>query len=280
MAGATVIFGETASAPKWDFAMDAEDVGALPDDPLKMPPPYWRGGSAIFQILTALEDLERYLSDLVPLNEVTSEKVYEYFEQHPEEPTDEDSEYSEFGEICGELWGLEHNIKLKTDAAILMAAIAVEEKLNQFCLYNLHRDIAEPLEKLSPPEKLQVASAILDNPGVKGTQPYEAVQRLTAWRNAFAHGHCTDRPTKTLRHNHLISPAEYPGVPDSEALCIKMLESFLNLSKYLSSINRNPYTAGKNEEEESILSNIKELKKYKFSGNNSVYEVHKTKKGT
>jgi len=251
----------------------AEHVGLLPDDPLKMPPPYWRSGSAIFQILAAVGELEESLSHLVPLNEETSEKLHEYFDRHPEEPTEDDSEFSEFGDICDDLWELEHKIKLNTDAAILMAAIAAEDKLNQFCVYNLHRDIAEPLEKLSPPEKLQVASAIMGHPGVKGTLPYEAIQCLNVWRNAFAHGHCTDRPTKTLRHNHLIEPDDYPGVPDSVALCIKMLSGYLELSEYLSSISKNPYTASDCEEETAISDQIQAIKKYEFTGTGSVYEV-------
>ena len=134
-----------------------------------------------------------------------------------------------------------------------MAAIAAEEKLNQFCVYNLHQDIAEPLEKLSPPEKLQVASAVLGHSGVRGTRPFHAIQCLNTWRNAFAHGHCTDRPTKTLRHNHLIAPNEYPGVPDSVALCIKMLSGYVDLCEYLISISENPYTAGRGEEETTIF---------------------------
>lgn len=252
----------------------ADNVGSLPDDPLKMPPPYWRSGSAIFQILAALADLEEYLSILVPLNEETSERVYEYLDRHPEEPADDDEEaHSEFDEICGDLWDLEHKIKLSTDAAILMAAISAEDRLNQFCVYNLHQDIAEPLEKLSPPEKLQVASAILGHPGVKGTQPFHAIQCLTGWRNAFAHGHCTDRPTKTLRHNHLVKPNEYPGVPDSVASCIKMISGYVVLCNYLSSISKNPYTAGRREEDSTISKHLTEIQRYEFKGNSWVYDV-------
>jgi len=32
-----------------------------------------------------------------------------------------------------------------------------------------------------------------------------------SWRNLRPHGHCVDRTTKTLRHNHLIHPDDYPG---------------------------------------------------------------------
>jgi hypothetical protein len=37
----------------------------LPDDPLQMPPPYWRGSGAVFHIEAALADLVALLHDLV-----------------------------------------------------------------------------------------------------------------------------------------------------------------------------------------------------------------------
>jgi hypothetical protein len=247
----------------------ADDVGALPDDPLTMPPPYWRSGGAIFHVLRALRHLVEHLAELVPLNEATDERLVEYLGRDPEPPEDD----PEFGEICDELWELEHEIKLEADTAVFMSAIAAEDALNRFCVYNLHRDIAEPLEKLSPPEKLQVASAIVGHPGVKGQHPFAAVQHLTSWRNAFAHGHCVDRPTKSLRHNHLISPAAYPGVPDSVASCVKLVRGYLVLSRYLTSISKNPYTGGSSEEEREIEEQLLVVEQYKFEGSPEVYTV-------
>ena len=83
-----------------------------------------------------------------------------------------------------------------------------------FCVFNLHRDIAETIEKLSVQEKLLVASGVMGKHDVKSEAVYERAGKLNRWRNAFAHGHCVDRPVKSLRHNHLIDPDEYPGVPN------------------------------------------------------------------
>jgi len=246
-----------------------DDVSSIPDDPLAMPPPYWRSGGAIFHVLRALQHLVDHLAQLVPLNQETDERLNEYFSRDPE-PAEDDPE---FGEICSELWDIEHEAKLDTDTAVFMSAISAEDALNRFCVYNLHREVAEPLEKLSPSEKLQVASAIVSHPGVKGRHPFTAIQQLTSWRNAFAHGHCVDRTTKSLRHNHLISPAAYPGVPDSVATCIKLVRGYLVLSRYLASISKNPYTGGDSEENREIETQIRGLEQYKFEGTPNVYTI-------
>ena len=236
---------------------------------MAMPPPYWRTGGAVFHVLRSLQHLVDHLDELIPLNLETEERLDEYLSRSPE-PEDDDPE---FGEICSDLWDLEHEVKLDTDIAVFMAAISSEDELNRFCVYNMHRDIAEPLEKLSPPEKLQVASAIVGHPGVKGQHSFAAIQRLTTWRNAFAHGHCVDRPTKSLRHNHLISPSDYPGVPDSIAACIKYVRGYLVLSRYMRSISKNPYTGGGSEEDKEIEAQLRLLERYKFEGTPSVYTI-------
>ena len=68
-----------------------------------------------------------------------------------------------------------------------------------------HKDAAEAIEKLSPPDKLVLLTALVGATPVKGDR---AVRELsgdyTTWRNAAAHGHCVDRPTSSLRKNHLI----------------------------------------------------------------------------
>jgi hypothetical protein len=116
----------------------------IPDNPLDMPPPYWRSGGAIFHILDALKDLPRLLSELIPVHERTELRLDEYYEKHPDEPSnDDDAALEEFGEICDELWELEHRIKLKAQIAILMSAIQAEDDINRFCVFNLHKDIAE-----------------------------------------------------------------------------------------------------------------------------------------
>jgi len=251
-----------------------DNVGLAPEDPLKMPPPYWRSVGAIFHVLSALGDLSGLLARLIPLHRETSGPLDEYFSQHPEAEED-DAELEEFGAICSDLVELEHRIRLRAELAIFMSAIDAEDTLNRFCIYNLHRDIAESLEKLSPPEKLRVASAVVGHPGVAGRDPYAALKRLSAWRNAFAHGHPVDRPTKSLRHSHLVSPPEYPGVPDTIATMVELLNGYLRICRYLESISLNSYTASGSVEAEEIEDHLSDITKYQFEceGSTTVYTV-------
>lgn len=249
--------------------MAVHDTPGLPDDPMQMPPPFWRGAGAIFHVKASLADLLRLLEQLVPLNRETDRRLEEYFARKPEVDDDD----PEFADICEALWELESQIKLKAEIAILMAAISAEDHLNMFAVFNLHKQVAEPLEKLPPHEKLQVLSALLDKPGITGSHVYGALKKLAAWRNAFAHGHCVDRPTKSLRHNHLTEPAELPGVPSMVADVAQMVSCYVELVDYLCSISKNPYTDGPDWDVDQIRGLLGDIRHYTFSGNNWVYEV-------
>ena len=247
----------------------------IPDDPLKMPPPYWRSGGAIFHILDSLTDLPELLSNLLIVHESTEIQLNEYYKRHPNEPSSDD-ELEEFGEICDDLWALESKVKAKAELAIFMSAIEAEDLINRYCVFNLHKDIAESIESLSPAEKILVASAAIGEKSTKGTAVYEAVKKLSAWRNAFAHGHCVDRPTKSLRHNHLISPSQYPGVPDSLEKMQELIRCFIRIDEYLRSISLNPYTAGNSVEVEEIKDQLKEISAFKFivsPDSNEIYDI-------
>ena len=208
------------------------------------------------------------------MHENTVSQLNEFYEQHPNELSDDELE--EFGEICADLWGLEDEVKAKAELAIFMSAIEAEDLINRFCVFNLHKDIAESVESLSPAEKLLVASAAVGEKSTRGTAVYEAVKKLSAWRNAFAHGHCVDRPTKSLRHNHLISPSQYPGVPDTLAKMQELIKCFIKIQEHLRKISLNPYTAGKSVEVEEVQKQLKEISAFRFSaspGSNDVYDI-------
>ncbi len=247
----------------------ANDIGSPPDDPMAMPPPYWRSSGAIFHVLRALGQLEDHLAELVPLKIATEGQLGNYFDRNPE-PSDDDSE---FGDICNCLWILESDVQCDAELAIFMTAIVAEDLVNQFCVYNLDRNLAEALERLSLPEKLTAASTVLGHTNVKGQQPYSAAKSLTMWRNRFAHGHCVDRPTTSLRHNHLIHPSVYPGVPDTVGTCIDLMEGYLVLSRYLASISKNPYTAGGTVEDQAIADHLVALRRYGFEGGPNSYDI-------
>jgi len=245
------------------------DVGQIPDDPMHMPPPYWRSSGAVFQVVSSLQKLLALLNQLVPLNRKTDERLKAYFEEKPD-PPEEDLEFSD---ICDDLWQCEHEIGLVVETAILTAAIASEDHLNMCAVFNLHRDVSEPLEKLSPTEKLQVISALLDKPGITGKALFGELKLLSQWRNAYAHGHCVDRTTKTLRHNHLVTPAELPGIPSEIKDVINMVGCCVRIYDHVALISKNPYTRGKSLEIEEIRSLLREIARFRFSGSDSVYEV-------
>jgi len=241
---------------------EALTLGDLPDDPLAMPPPYWRAAATVLHVVDALVDLVRLLHELIPTVQKTEGALDAFYEGGAD---NRDHEHEEFGEICNDLWSLEYQIKQKVEIAVLMAAIQAEDKINCFCVFNLHKDIAESIEKLSPPEKLLVASASVGARDAKGSAAFEAVRKLTGWRNAFAHGHCTDRPTKSLRHNHLIAPPQYPSVPDQIEKLIELLNGYLKLADYLRAVSLNPYTRSVALDNEDVKSHLAEVKGFSFT---------------
>jgi hypothetical protein len=226
----------------------------------------------MFHVLAALRSMSSLLPRLPDVIKETDHKLEKHYEKYPDN-SESDPAMAEFGDIRDSFWELEHAIKLDAERAILMASIAAEDEINQFCVFNLHRDIAETIEKLSPPEKLLVVAGALGKHGLKGTDVFEKVRKLVSWRNAFAHGHCVDRPVKSLRHNHLISPEHYPGVPSAVADTREMTEAFLAISRYLRPISLNEYTAMDSSENAELDELLLDLGRYSFVGDEDIYEV-------
>lgn len=248
-----------------------ETVTDLPNDPLDMPPPYWRTSGAVFQIVAALEELCTSLETLRKVLPRINHLLAEYFERNPEPIED----HEEFGDITEPLWEVESKIKSKCELAVFMVAIEAEDLVNRIGVFNLHKDVAQSIEKLNPPEKLLIVAVTLTGTSIKDSKPYEALKKLTSWRNAYAHGHCTDRPTKSLRHNHLISPTHYPTVPKQIEHMLMQLEGYLTVSEYLRSISKNEYTAGSSAHDSDIQDLLEQVRKYKFSyaENGEIYDL-------
>jgi hypothetical protein len=239
-----------------------------------MPPPYWRSGGAGFQIADALAVLTELLERLPNANLRTSEALEPHYARYRTfRASQSDTAMKQFGDICDELWRLEHRIILKTQLVNLMAAIQAEELINKFCVFNLPRELVETLERLSPPEKLTAGASFLGRRKVRATSAYGGALDLMSWRNAFAHGHCVDRPLKSLRHNHLISPDEYPGVPDSIAEMLKLTAGYTRLADYIRRISLNPYTRRASSDWQEALEKLRIVGRYKFSGSRMVYDV-------
>lgn len=247
-------------------------VKELPNDPFMMPPPYWRSSGSIFQLVSSLEDLCVSLRQLREVLPRVSDQLNYYYEQYPE-PNDDELE--EFGDITEPLWEVEHKISSKCDLAIFMSAIVAEDLINQICVYNLHKDVSESIEKLSPPEKLLIASAIMTGDSVKGKKPYESLKSLNSWRNSYAHGHCVDRPTKSLRHNHLISPEFYHSIPLSIKEMTEKVKGYLIVSNYVRSISINEYTSGTSYYDNEVEEYLSQINKYEFvyENNGEVYDL-------
>ena len=247
-------------------------VDQLPDDPMEMPPPYWRSSGAIFCLLDAVRSVSDLLPELVCTLERTELELQAHYEKYPEnEQTGEEME--EFLAITHDLMELENRIKAKTMVAILMSAIEVEDRINQFCVFNMHKDVAESIEKLPPPERLLTAAGMVGKGIGKGHAVYGDIKTLMRWRNAFAHGHCVDRPTKSLRHNHLISPDEYPGIISRLSELQRLVSGYLRVAAYMVSISRNSYTSMSLVEEQTIGEMLTDIARYRFVGNEHIYSI-------
>lgn len=239
-----------------------------PDDPLTMPPPYWEDSGAIDQFIRSMEMVNELLTALAAEIKIIAPLVDDYHDRRDKHGEGYDPDYKEFGEITDAYMDFEIAIGSYADLCVLMVAITVESLINKFCVYNLLREVAEPLERLTLSEKLIIASALVGHPGVKSRAPYEAAKELTKWRNAFVHGHCIDHPTKTLHKNHFRK--EPSGIEREAHVTVKMLKEavnrFLCIYDYLSEVAKNPYVvSGDYENVLKIRRILTEIEKYQFS---------------
>jgi len=239
-----------------------------PDDPLKMPPPYWEDSGALDQFIRSMEMVQDLLPALADEINKIGPLVDDYHDRRDNFGEEYDPEYIEFGKITDDFMNYELSIASYADLCVLMGAISAETLINKFCVYNLHRDIAEPLERLSPPEKLIISSALVGHPGVKSRAPYEAIKELTKWRNVFAHGHCIDRPTQTIHKNHLRDNlAGIRGAHVSVNMLTEAVSRYLCVHDYLKEITQNQYVvdAYSIENSDQIRHILNELQRFSFS---------------
>lgn len=252
----------------------------IPDDPLMMPPPFWQDCEAIDQLIRALQEIPPLLDALsTEIKEI--DPLLDKYEQNKETTGGEyDTDAKIFNEIMETYCYLVYSIGSRVDLSILMAAITIETLLNKFCVYNFPKDLVEPLEKLNPPEKLCVASAILRSHGAKSLAPHGAAKELYRWRNNYAHGHCVAQSAKGLYKNHLrLTPISALDrverqTPEMIKLLQNMLRGFLQIYDYLAEITINNYVV--NEDREDILlirELINEISRYTFTDKNYPYEI-------
>ena len=238
-----------------------------------MPPPYWRSSGGIFHVQRSVEDVaEKLLPQLVEILHELDLEVDEHGSRVvaaakgdlPESDL-ADVEDQPLADIVYDLMEVEAEIIRLVDLAIFMAAVEAESAINMVAVFNVHKDAAEALEKLGPPDKLILLTALVGAPPVKGRSEFESIGRLTRWRNAAAHGHCVDQPTSSLRRNHLIAPQELPSIPAKLAELESYLEDFFRVNKYLQSISKNPYTADTSWHDGEIRRFLTKIKSYEFT---------------
>ena len=251
---------------------DAErfvSLDQLPDDPLTMPPPYWRGAGAIFHLQRGVAEISKeLLPELVSawkawttvVNDVGINAITDDKEHLPEQ--------------AHALMYIESKIKHTADLAIFMAAIEAEDAINWFAVFNLHKDSVETIEKLSPPEKLILVTALVGAVPVKGKAVFESITRLTSRRNRAAHGHPVDRPSGSLRRSHLIDPEQLPTVPEKIEELKAYLRDYFRVREYLRGISKNSYTSEPLGNDQQIANSLTIINGYRFDVRGQSYYVY------
>lgn len=241
-------------------------MNEIPDDPLLMPPPYWRGSSAIWHIYEGLSELAEKLESLESAYEIQKEQLELFYSENPSLVEDEESlvQSNEFWDIVSDSLKLSEQIKLRVERTIVMAAIDVEENINMVCVYNLRREMTEIIEKLSPIEKFVILGSVLTNSNVKGTSEYGELQKLMKYRNTFAHGHNTDRPVKSLHHNHFIHPEQYSSLPEVLERLKEYMRGYFRINQFVRSMSKNDYASGNSGDEDDLKPILEKIASYTF----------------
>jgi hypothetical protein len=228
--------------------------------------PFWRSNGAIFIVLKSLADVERILNKMLREQRIVDSKLDVFYAKYPleTESSKSDEVMEEFGDICEKLWDLESNLSCSTRTAILMAIIELESTVNMFCYFNLGEIVTDSIENLSLAAKLEVAHRVLGLPEFKGTHQHRAIRTLLNWRNAFAHGKCTDMPSGSIRDNHLKEPEKYSDPGEEVQEMLHLLRDYLVVSQHIHKISKHPYTAGYSVEVNEIGDWLEKLRTFQF----------------
>lgn len=219
-----------------------------------MPPPYWRGSSAIWHIREGLSEIAEKLHQLEEAFDTKERKLEKFYEKRPalRDNYKRLVELEEFWEIISPFTVLRDQISLCAERTIVMAAIDVEENINMVCVYNFRREMTEIIEKLSPLEKLVILGSVLAEMNVKGLAEYGYLHALMKYRNAFAHGHNTDRPVTSLYHNHLIHPDEYSTFRGDLERLTQLIGNYFGVNNFVRSLSKNDYAGWESGDEEEL----------------------------
>ena len=228
--------------------------------------PFWRSNGAIFIVLKSLAEVEQVLNKMLREQRIVDSKLDAFYAKYPPETDESDSDKAmeEFGDICERLWSLEADLSCCTRTAILMAIIELESTVNMFCYFNLGETVTDAIENLSLVAKIDVAHRALALPDFKGTHQHRAVRTLLNWRNAFAHGKCTDMPVGSIRENHLKEPEKYPDPGNEFQEMLSLLRDHLLVSQHLRKVSKHPYTSGYPVELNEVEDWLEKLRTFQF----------------
>lgn len=221
-------------------------VSEYPDD---FSGPFWRDNGAASIISKSLSEIKGILTKMIDEGRVVKKRLQAFYARYPfpledASPEEQDAAFDEELRITYRFWQLEHDLECCARTAILMAAIDLEACVNRFCYYNLGEATTEAIERLNPAGKLAVIHKILGLGDFKGTSQYQAVKALADWRDAFAHGKCTDMPANSLIRNHLSEPKNLPSSRDRVYEVLKLLHYYVVVYSHLNEISTHPYTKG------------------------------------
>lgn len=227
----------------------------------------WRSNGAIFIVLHSLEDIVKNLDLLVEEQLIIEPVIDIFFAKYPtEEEAQTEEALSEFSSIQYKSDCLASRLSSLVDATILGACIKLESDINRFCYYNLGEIATESIESLSLINKLEVALGVLHFKSFKGTAEYASLKRLIAWRNAYVHGKCIDRPTKSIKKNHLEHPESYPTLYDEIKQLRTLLEDYISIKAYLIECCVRPEAVFISDEDLEIERYLEILSRYEFNG--------------
>lgn len=228
--------------------------------------PFWRSNGAIFIVIKSLAEVEQVLNKILREQRIVNNKLADFFAKYPPETNEAESEEAmeEFADICERLWNLEADLSCCTRTAILMDIIELESTVNMFCYFNLGETVTDAIENISLGAKIEVAHRALALPDFKGTHQHRAVRTLLNWRNAFAHGKCTDMPVGSIRDNHLKEPEKYPDAGSEVQEMLSLLRDYLVVSQHLRKISKHPYTSGYPVEMNEVEDRLESLRAFQF----------------
>jgi hypothetical protein len=157
-----------------------------------------------------------------------------------------------------ELLSLEGIVELRCAISSLLAAIACEGMLNQFCFFNFGEELSESIEKLQPTEKLVIASSVLGHENAKADHLYGLLKNLSSWRNRFAHCHNPDTPSNSLTRNHVTISDNMKTFEDLFSEFPKHLRAYTELASWLTEKSHHHIVKFSNQTESSAALHFQE----------------------